>query len=120
MLTASVFLISDTMFFLKPREDWALATANLKRLVNQGACIVFVPAQSVRFYEFFEAEIGRHRCEEGGSKLPSTVALAVSPYGHSMSDTESVRQRLNQDGYKRARELSTNKPTIEIFKLKAR
>jgi len=113
-LVITVFLIADVRFFLRPREDWRAASSILQGLAQRGGCILFAPASSEGFYEFFVPELGRAKCREEGLSAAPGVAMAVSPYG-PREEPQLIR-RLSESGFRKTQEFNRQGPRVELYK----
>ena len=114
-LLIATFLISDFRFLTKPRENWEAASAILDTLSKQGSCVIFVPGDSVRLYEFFAPAIETHTCRTVSVEEQS-VAVAISPY-----DATIKREPLSSSlpaGFAKVDELNPTGPRIEVYRRK--
>ena len=76
----AVSLVADVRWFLRPREDWAIAARALR---ETGACIVVAPERSTLIYTFFEP---LRACTVNDS----AVAIAVTPYTSDAEERKAV------------------------------
>lgn len=75
-------LYADVNLFFRPRENWQAAAAELKSEAAQGACLVFVPANSEVYYTFFSPELPGAKCPSGPLPPSRRIAVAVGPGSH--------------------------------------
>ena len=90
-----VLLALDTGYavrwFTKPREDWK-AAANLLAKSDKDSCVVALPADSSKYYEFFRPDLRNKLCPAWPAGTQNTVQVAVSPYlrDNSVAETEAM------------------------------
>jgi hypothetical protein len=108
---------NDMKLFNRPREDWQSAAGLLKTEANEGACVLFAPADSLELYTFFLPELSKQQCVNGDFATRNRVALAVSPY-----DVDKVylglERQLARSGFSKVGEHNAIGPRIEIFQRK--
>lgn len=110
----AILLYGDLKLFLKPREDWQAASATLRILAFEGACIVFAPDVSEEYYTFFAPDLRLHLCESNLAHTPRRIALAISPYDEQSG--VSVQATLSRLSYVKSYVASVATPKIVVFR----
>ena len=79
-------------WFTKPREDWKAAADLLAKGSGASSCVVALPADSSKYYEFFRPDLRNRLCAAGLASGHNTVQVAASPYlrDHSVAETEAM------------------------------
>ena len=113
-LLIGTLLFGDIHFVSKPRENWQLASINLRALAAKGGCILFAPADSVNLYSFFAPDLQRHTCDPNVANLSPLVAVAVSPY--DQQSAAAIHLALSRLSYVKISVRDGRKPEIEIFR----
>jgi uncharacterized membrane protein len=108
---------NDMELFNRPREDWQSAAGLLKTEADEGACVLFAPADSLELYTFFVPELSKQECTNGNFGGRNRVDLAVSPYEVDKAYLGLERQ-LGRSGFSKVGELNAIGPRIEIFQRK--
>ncbi len=111
-LLVLILIYGNIHLFTAPREDWAAAANLLANRTGQGQCVIFLPADSARFYNFFNPEAGSRACPADMARL-RTVIAAVSPYG-SIAAHKELQFRLSHLGFRR-QILLENLVRIELY-----
>jgi uncharacterized membrane protein len=118
-LLAVVLLVLNigysTRWFMKPKEDWGQAAARLDHARNSGACLVFLPASSVRYYEFYVPGLDKADCQAAGFSKTNAVFAAISPYFRNADGESSLRGQLQSQGFVLASSPSKQEPRVLIF-----
>ena len=114
-LLIAILVYEDVHFFVRPREDWNAASNLVAQEVQQGRCAIFLPADSVRLYEFFNADVSRRACPSDltGERA---VAVAISPY-ESIDAQRGLQVRLSGLGFSR-RTLLDKAVRVELYQQK--
>ena len=105
-------LYADVTWMTKPRENWEEAAAAASRAVADGACVVFVPPDAFRMFEYFQPQLLNRQCQpnDGGQ-----VILAISPYDSNVVYSQ-VWDGLMARGYLKESEMAFNGPRVELFR----
>ena len=111
-LLAFILIYGDIHLFTAPREDWAAAANLLASRTRQGQCVIFLPPDSARLYNFFNPEASSQACPPDLARL-QTVIAAVSPYG-SIAAQKELQFRLSHLGFHR-QILSNNLVRVELY-----
>ena len=103
-------------WFTKPRESWERAAAALDNARHHGACLMLLPAESARYYDFYVPGLSNAFCLENYAQWPSTVAVAVSPYFRNSAAEAALTLKLQSAGFKKPATDSKSEPRILTFK----
>jgi len=106
-------LYEDVTWMIKPRENWQAAAAAASAAVTNGACVIFVPANGSRMFEYFDPRLLQRQC---APDQRSSVILAVSPY-ESDAVYATVQEELKTRGYVKDSDASFDGPRVEFFHL---
>ncbi len=112
---ASIFtclcLWQTVKFFTSPRENWQIAADALATEVNQGACLIVVPAEELRSYAFFHPELAASRCP-----APRSV-LAFTPYTTKLQH-DTATASLAADGLSLLSTRDAGKTEVAVYSRK--
>jgi mannosyltransferase len=104
-LIASIY--SNIIWLIRPREDWAAASAAIATEVSRGACVQFV-GDSEKLFVFFRPDLASHLCAPDARR----VVLAGSTYEPAQS---AARAALMAAGLTKQSEQSFVAPTVEVY-----
>jgi hypothetical protein len=90
-------LTYDVRWLSRPRENWQIAASVLKTSA-WGSCILFVPADSIDFYAYFEPELESRVCDPKRPFPPSRRVIVTIPYYTPQADTKPLLDRLRAAG----------------------
>jgi hypothetical protein len=106
-------LYEDVSWMTKPREDWQAAASAASSAVAGGACVVFVPSDAFRMFEYFDPQLKRRQCTPGEG---GRVILAISPYGPEATYL-AARENLIARGYVKESEKTFHGPRVELYRV---
>jgi uncharacterized membrane protein len=90
-------LTYDVRWLSRPRENWHVAASILKTGAPE-SCILFVPAESIIFYAYFEPEIESLVCDPKRPFPPSRRIIVATPHDTPQAATEPILDRLHAAG----------------------
>ncbi|HWR50997.1 MAG TPA: glycosyltransferase family 39 protein [Bryobacteraceae bacterium] len=109
-----VFLEYDHRWLTRPREDWAAAAQSLlEQTTVQGACLVFVPSDSAKYYRFFRPSLQGAACSTDDLRSAAVIIRAVSPYPTGFDDGQA---QVAIAGRRRVRHLNVGGTVIEQYR----
>jgi hypothetical protein len=112
LLTGAGFIYADVRYFLKPRENWEAAARMLAGQALDHTCVLALPADSIRFYVYFQPVLARALCAPSPGEVQ--VALAHSPY-EPVATRQAAELALAAAGRKKLAEQHFNGPEIALF-----
>jgi hypothetical protein len=96
---AAILIYGNIHLFTMPREDWATAANLLADRTRQGQCVIFLPPDSARLYDFFNPQASSLVCPSDLATA-RTIIAAMSPYG-SIAAQKELELHLFRMGFRR-------------------
>lgn len=107
-LLAVVCAWQSVRYFTGPHENWKIAADLLAADVNDGACLVVVPAEELRSYAYFRPELKGARCP-----APTTI-VAVTPYA-TARQREAAAAAVRAEGARMESSREAGMSRIEMY-----
>jgi 4-amino-4-deoxy-L-arabinose transferase-like glycosyltransferase len=104
----AVCVVQSVRYFTAPHEDWQMAADTLAIEVKRGGCLIVVPPDQARYYEFFQPQLREARCQ-----APRMV-ISATPYSTS-KDRQAAIADLTTRGYKQESDRLVGKSNITTF-----